>query len=79
MFTTLKNKARPVTDLGFPAITICVSGPHMGTVGKVLYRNFENWIENKTTFNNDDTMKEKFVKYLEKAFKIYKISVNSFN
>ena len=29
MVTTLKNTAKPVTDLPFPAITICASGLHM--------------------------------------------------
>ena len=68
VITTLKNKAKPVTELEFPALTICASGAHMGLVEKVLYRNFEKWqkssgdeFENKTISKRlQEFMKEKF-------------------
>ena len=41
VITTLKTTTFPVTDLYFPAITICGSGKHMSLVEKVcfLFRN----------------------------------------
>ena len=40
VITNLKNKAKPVTELDFPAVTICGSGQHMGIVEKVMFNNF---------------------------------------
>jgi hypothetical protein len=67
VITTLKNKARPVTDLVFPALTICASGPHMGMVEKVLYRNFEKWRVNQS---HNSTKDDDFVTYMREEFQI---------
>ena len=37
VITTLKTTTFPVTDLFFPAITICGSGKHMNLVEKVRF------------------------------------------
>ena len=39
--TTLQSVAKPITDLDFPAVTICGEGQHMGIVEKVLFHNFQ--------------------------------------
>ena len=39
----MKDTAKPVTDLAFPAITICASGLHMDNVERKLKENFAIW------------------------------------
>ena len=41
--TTLKNTAKPVTELEFPTIAICSDGLHMESVERALWRDFNNW------------------------------------
>ena len=53
--TTLKNTAKPVTDLSFPAITICGSGLHMDRVGNKVAEKFVQW---RTEKNRDNVTKE---------------------
>ena len=53
--TTLKNTAKPVTDLSFPAITICGSGLHMDRVGNKVAEKFVQW---RTDKNKDNVTKE---------------------
>ena len=53
--TTLKNTAKPVTDLSFPAITICGSGLHMDRVGNKVAEKFVEW---RTDKNKDNVTKE---------------------
>ena len=43
VITTLKAVPKPVTELGFPAVTICAAGQHMDTVESVLFHNFRRW------------------------------------
>ena len=43
VMTTLKSLSKPVTELEFPAITICSSGQHMGLMKNVLFNNFQKW------------------------------------
>lgn len=70
VITTLKNKARPITDLGFPALTICAAGPHMGLIERALYRNFEKWMEeHRSSLENTSTNKE-FFNYMREEFQI---------
>ena len=55
MVTILKNTAKLVTDVPFPALTICGSGLHMNNVEKKLIEDFENWRVEK---NKSETKKE---------------------
>ena len=41
--TTLKNTAKPVTEVPFPAVTICGSGFHMNNVEKQVTEDFAAW------------------------------------
>ena len=43
VITALKTVAKPVTEIGFPAITICGTGQHLESVEKVLRDKFETW------------------------------------
>ena len=69
--TTLKNTAKPVTDLPFPAITICGSGLHMGNVEKKLGENFAQW-RTKNRRNNDtkEAIEEDIKDYMWSTFQI---------
>ena len=73
VITTLKTVAKPVSDLDFPAITICSSGQHFNTVEKVLTDKFNSW---KKTKNNKLSLKENFALYLEEVFKMNDTKLN---
>ena len=51
--TVLKDTARPITEVPFPALTICASGLHMNDLEKKLTKDFKEWRarnhRNKTT------------------------------
>ena len=64
--TTLKTMSKPVTELPFPAITICGSGRHMSLVESVLYTNFLKWSREHGREENE----EAFQQYMEEDFQI---------
>ena len=71
MVTTLKDTAKPVTDLPFPAVTICASGLHMDNVQRKLKDNFLRWrVENQKIGNTMEAMKEDMKEYMHKSFQI---------
>ena len=41
--TTLKHTAKPVSEVPFPAVTICGSGFHMTNVEKQVAEDFSEW------------------------------------
>ena len=47
VITTLKNTAKDVTELEFPAVTICSEGLNMDAVSKALARDFTEWSDDK--------------------------------
>ena len=49
VITTLKTTTKPITDLDFPAVTICAAGQHMDNVEKVLFDKFNQWVQSDTT------------------------------
>ena len=70
--TTLKSVAKPVTDLDFPAFTICGAGQHMGNVEKVLYHNFQKWEQNQPDKKKQKSPEDSFAEYLKETFQIHK-------
>ena len=50
--TTLKNTAKLVTDLSFPAITICGFSLHIDRVGNKVAEKFVQWRTEKNRDNN---------------------------
>ena len=69
VITSLKTVAKPVTELNFPAITICGEGQHMDAVEKVLYDNFREW-DNLKTDNPEQTMEFRFREFMREVFMI---------
>ena len=62
MVTTLKNTAKLVTEIPFPALTVCSSGLHMNNVEKKLIQDFGNW---RAQQNRNKTNKEAIYKDAE--------------
>ena len=54
--TTLKNTAKPVTEVPFPAVTICSSGLNMDAVKKALMVDFAAWMveDGRTSVNKEE-------------------------
>ena len=60
--TVLKNTAKLVEDVPFPALTFCGSGLHMNNVEKKLVEDFNSWRVNN---NKNETSKTAIYKDLE--------------
>ena len=48
VITTLKNTAKDVTELVFPAVTVCSEGLNMDAVSKALARDFSEWSDKES-------------------------------
>ena len=71
MVTTLKQTAKPVTDLSFPAVTICASGLHMDNVERKVGENFAKWREeNNKKDNNKEALEKDIKEYMHTVFHI---------
>ena len=70
--TTLRETELPITELDFPAITICSEGLDMEAVEKVIENDFEEWKkENKANRAKRDVDEEEEVKnFLENIYGI---------
>ena len=69
--TILKNTAKLVTEVPFPALTICSSGLHKKNAEKKLIQDFDDWRAEK---NKKETTKEAIYKdaeeFMETRFQI---------
>ena len=71
MVTTLKNTAKPVTEVQFPAITICSSGFHMSNVEKKIEEDFAKWrLENKRIKKSKEAIQRDVEDYMFSTFQI---------
>ena len=71
MVTTLKNTAKPVTEVQFPAITICSSGFHMSNVEKKIEEDFAKWrLENKRIEKSKEATRKDVEDYMFLTFQI---------
>ena len=69
--TTLKETAKPVTDLPFPAVTICSSGFHMGNVEKKITENFAKWrSQNNRMGDTEEAIEVDIEEYMFFTFQI---------
>ena len=69
--TTLRETELPITELDFPAITICSEGLDMEAVEKVIENDFEEWKKNNSIREKRDTDEEDQVKmFLEDTYGI---------
>ena len=66
--TTLKNTAKPVTEVQFPAVTICGSGFHMNNVAKKINMNFQKW--RTDTGRNGNDIRGDMLEYMNTTFQI---------
>ena len=69
--TTLKNTAKPVKDVQFPAVTICGSGFHMSNVEKKINLNFQKWRSDtgRTSYAANDIIQD-MEEYMKTTFQI---------
>ena len=71
MVTILKNTAKLVTNVPFPALTLCGSGLHMSSVEKKLVKDFKTWRmlknHNETT---EEEVKNDMKNFMQEGFQI---------
>ena len=69
--TPLKKTAKPVTELPFPAVTICGSGFHMNNVEKQVTEDFAAWRrDNRKDEIDPDRIKEDITDFMRVTFQI---------
>ena len=69
--TTLKNTAKPVAEVPFPAVTICGTGNHMNNVEKKIQENFVQWRkENQRNKTGSSAMEKDVEDYMRETFQI---------
>ena len=62
----MKNTAKPITEVPFPAVTICGSGFHMSNVEKQVVEDFSAWRkENGKTNEEADKVKADMIEYMK--------------
>ena len=67
----MKNTAKPVTEIQFPAVTICASGFHMSNVEKKIGLNFQRWRnESGRRSNYADGIRKDMEEYMRTTFQI---------
>ena len=70
--TTLKNTAKPVAEVPFPAVTICGTGNHMGNVERKIQENFVQWRkENQRNKTGSSAMEKDVEDYMRETFQIH--------
>ena len=69
--TVLKNTTKLITDVPFPALTLCGSGVHMNNVEKKLVQEFRDWrTQNKKTKTNKEAIQKDMEEFMEERFQI---------
>ena len=70
VITTLKNTAKPVTEIPFPTVTICGSGLYMKNVEIALEKSFNQWrLSNKKSWNSDE-LNDLLAEFMEEKFQM---------
>ena len=65
----LKNTTKLVTDVPFPALTLCGSGLHMNNVEKKLVQDFRDWRSlHKKTKVDKKAIKQDMKEFMESRF-----------
>ena len=68
--TTLKNTAKPVAEVPFPAVTICGTGNHMNNVERKIQENFALWMEKNQRKKTGSAVVKDIEEYMSKTFQI---------
>ena len=67
----MKNTTKLVSDVPFPALTVCGSGLHMTNVEKKLVQDFRSWRSlHKKTMVDKEAIKKDMKKFMETRFQI---------
>ena len=69
VITTLKQTTFPITEVAFPALTICGSGFHMDNVKIALQHNFKKW-RGEMGKKDVNLVAQDFAEYMEEKFQI---------
>ena len=69
VLTTLKTTAKEVTELEFPAITICSEGLNMDAVAKALEKDIDQWQSSSRSARNKREYNAR-ARYMEEKFSI---------
>jgi hypothetical protein len=78
VITTLSNTSKAVTDLAFPAVTICSKGLNMEAVKEALERDFEEWSKEQTGTGRGKRATPSAEDFMEKRFGVVPGSEYSF-
>ena len=69
--TVLKDTTKLVTEVPFPALTLCGSGLHMNNVEKKLVQDFRNWrTQYKKTNTSREAIEKDMKEFMEERFQI---------
>ena len=69
--TVLKSTAKLVSEVPFPALTVCGSGVHMGNVERKLIEDFGDWrTKNKRSETSKEELKKDVGDFMEEKFQI---------
>ena len=67
----MKDTTKLVTEVPFPALTLCSSGLHMNNVEKKLVQDFREWrTQNKKTKTNKEAVEKDMKEFMESRFQI---------
>ena len=67
----MKNTTKLVTDIPYPALTLCGSGVHMNNVEKKLVQDFKDWRTlHMRTKTNEEEIKKDMKVFIEEKFQI---------
>ena len=69
--TTLKNTAKPVAEVPFPAVTICGTGNHMSNVEKKIQENFVQWRTENGKNKTGSALLKNVEDYMREIFQIH--------
>ena len=71
VMTVLKDTTKLVTEVPFPALTLCSSGLHMNNVEKKLVQDFREWrTQNKKTNTSKKAIEKDMKEFMESRFQI---------
>ena len=70
--TRFENSELPVTEINFPAVTVCSQGLNMENVARAVERDFYDWHHQQTEEGDGDreTLQQRMSLYLREKFDI---------
>ena len=68
--TRFENSELPVTEINFPAVTVCSQGLNMENVAWAVERDFYDWHQEQARDGDRETLQERMTAYLREKFDI---------